>query len=68
MLSRERKGLRFNKLITCKSWCFRQGATLLWPLIFARLFRLLEDWFGKSEEGVPVRGVRFCKVQDMAKR
>ena len=31
----------------CKRWCFRQGATLLWPSIFAGLFRTLEDWIGK---------------------
>ena len=34
-------------LTTRKRWCFRQGATLLWPLIFAGLFRMLDDCFGK---------------------
>ena len=30
-------------LITCKRCGFGQGATLLWPLIFAGLFGMLED-------------------------
>ena len=45
----------------CREWCFRQGATMLWPWILAGLFRMLEEWFRKECSCV-VSGSAKCRT------
>ena len=52
---------------TCTRW-FPQGATLLWPLILAGFFRMLEDWFGtKVRKKCSCVVSRSAKVKDMVR-